>query len=1648
MAAITSLVVAVVSVLYSYMQSRDQQKRFKKMQEEAERRADQAKGFQIVTEAEAAPLYVPYGRNKAGGIRVYHRVASAVPFYDAAAGGQTFRSAGSGAGEKNQWLVIQQVICFAGIHRVVAIDVDDRAYTDPELESSVAVNVYPKGNVIDPMIAAFDPSRNTAKFTNMAYATAAFRMNRDQPQYSGVPSVNFYIEGMEINEITSTGGVLGVGNKAYSNNPSRCLLDYLTNSVYGKGLDIAYIDLPSFYAAQQLCEKVMLIDMAKNGKVWQAVSEQRDVKRFETNIALSSENSLRDNIEKLLEGMDMAELIWSGGKYKLSLKYPLTYNSGNTYGLDDVVQTLNEGTIDLYRSLVASNNNALGSQYWARDAASYITDDDLIRHTEISISWPSARERYNRVTVRFRNEAKNFADDTVTWPLSDSGVYATYLQEDGGQPLETDSFEEAITDQWHALARAEQRCRYSRLAAQYKFTLGPSWSELEPGDLLFISSDVLKTYNALVRVTETQLNADGTVSVDGSRYDASLLAWNAVDSEYIATSVTDNFSIAHASNLRYNADNRAMTGSVGFLSWDAAIDSRVSKYYVYATATLPEFITADTEWQELGVTSNLFFSIPAIPAGYYTLAVAASTSSGRLARQFGILSNDRWPMLSVGLGSVMSGSEAMYSATLYRRSASISLPPSGGAFDFESLVFTEVPANWSLTIPSGANQLYRSSAVLKSTDAVFVWSEPQAIADVNTRVTIDNPVVVVLQDEFKANLGYENAKGQFTAILNNANVTLSGSTDFTIVSSTNCAVTLANSGAEKGSFAVTSLLGNSGSFQVRVAFGGNEFFRTVSVYGLYTGYQKDLTAPPAPSGATVTVGLNTVFIDLDTLPNYSEGNGHLRTEVWGVYGTTGLFANAELITHFDGVSTAFPSTLGTPLRIWLAYRSMDDVLSSPIGGLNGFDATTGKIQTGDIATQAITNALIGNAAIDTAKIADGAITNAKIGNLIQSTTYQQGIAGWKIDKSGSAEFNNLTIYDGAGNIVMSSGGGVSWDKVTGANRPANNATRNVYRGSWLSGSNYVIGDIVLLAGSTWACVADHTASAINEPPTLPITLNGYWGLHASAGAAGSPAEVYSLVVSSPILSKSDAGIYPSSVQCDAFRKLGSADTIGYAGRFKVYVSGTLTYTSASDESVKAITPDANATSVVFELYAAGGTSVLLDKVTVPIVSTNDGITVTMSNESHVMSADDTGAVDSYVGSGFTLRVFEGSTELTYAVASPFAGQYTLSAATVAPIGGISVGATSPENGRAVISQHSAMTVDAVSLAYTVTAKRKDGTSITFPIVQSLAKSRRGAIGADGADGSPGVSAVYAVLSNESHTLQADSTGVVSSFAGAETGVAVYIGTTNDTANWGVTPAASSGVTGSYNSTTKVYTVTAMSVDSGYVDFSFTKAGQPTLTKRFSVSKSKAGAAGSAASAELLTLSVDSQAFTFTDGAANPGSQTVNLIATLQNMTGTVVWTTSPAVTLTGTGNTRALSLANFGSNRQVTVTASLNGQSDSLTIIKLERSTAEAGATAGATIGTNVSGQITSANASTFIANGAIRDAQIGNVIQSQAYVAGTAGWKIDKAGNMELNAATFRGTIDVKSATSGARLEVKNNVIKVYDGNGTLRVKLGDLSA
>lgn len=69
-----------------------------------------------------------------------------------------------------------------------------------------------------------------------------------------------------------------------------------------------------------------------------------------------------------------------------------------------------------------------------------------------------------------------------------------------------------------------------------------------------------------------------------------------------------------------------------------------------------------------------------------------------------------------------------------------------------------------------------------------------------------------------------------------------------------------------------------------------------------------------------------------------------------------------------------------------------------------------------IQTAAVTTAVIADSAITNAKIGDAEIGFAKIANDIQSSNYASGVAGWRVDKTGAAEFNGATFR---GSVIAS-----------------------------------------------------------------------------------------------------------------------------------------------------------------------------------------------------------------------------------------------------------------------------------------------------------------------------------------------------------------------------------------------------------------------------------------------------------------------------------------------------------------------------------------------------------------------------------------------------------------------------------------------------
>ena len=267
--------------------------------------------------------------------------------------------------------------------------------------------------------------------------------------------------------------------------------------------------------------------------------------------------------------------------------------------------------------------------------------------------------------------------------------------------------------------------------------------------------------------------------------------------------------------------------------------------------------------------------------------------------------------------------------------------------------------------------------------------------------------------------------------------------------------------------------------------------------------------------------------------------------------------------------------------------------------------------------------------------------------------------------------------------------------------------------------------------------------------------------------------------------------------------------------------------------------------------------------------------------------------------------------------------------------------------------------------------------------------------------------ILGFLTAPAATLAADSSGTVSSFTAANGTFKVYHGIIDITTSCTFSSVSQTGLTGTINASTGVYSVSALSASTGTfvmqaVYGSFTMQQTLTVSKAPAGSNGSAGAAGAAGAAgpALLIEPQNGDTFTYVNGVATPSSQTLNFIARLQGTSGTVTWTTSPSVTLTvsGTGNINAaLTLANMGSNKTVLLTATCGAVSETMTIQLLADYTATAGAPgsspvgSGGLTGNDVSNTINSGGgvATNQVVTASIVSSAVTNL--SSAYTAGAA---------------------------------------------------------
>ena len=415
------------------------------------------KGILVNKQSNDATIPVIYGERLVGGTRCFIETS----------------------GTDNNHLYIALVLCEGEINGITEIRVDDRVVTfdgslthgiQREVASSDS-NFYKDGVShlkIQPFFGTDGQSSSSLlselsswgsnhKLSGVAYLALKFKWNQDI--YSGIPRVQAKVQGKKVVTLASN---LSEQTASFSTNPAFCLLDYLRNERYGKGIPTSDIDLQSFYDASQVCVTQVT-----------PFSGASQINIFDTNVVLDTSRKVIENVRDLL-GACRGYLPYVQGKYNL------------------VIETTGSASITL-------------------------TEDNII--DGFSLASPDKNNKYNRVIVSYVNPDRNFQVDQAQFPpIDDSSLpsadrHATMKTADGGFLLEGRFDFPTITNTYQAEEMAEIILRRSREALALDITVSFDAYELAIGDIVNITHSSLGFSSKAFRVLNMTFNEDFTIKL-------------------------------------------------------------------------------------------------------------------------------------------------------------------------------------------------------------------------------------------------------------------------------------------------------------------------------------------------------------------------------------------------------------------------------------------------------------------------------------------------------------------------------------------------------------------------------------------------------------------------------------------------------------------------------------------------------------------------------------------------------------------------------------------------------------------------------------------------------------------------------------------------------------------------------------------------------------------------------------------------------------------------------------------------------------------------------------------------------------------------------------------------------------------------------
>ena len=991
---------------------------------------------------------------------------------------------------------------------------------------------------------------------------------------------------------------------------------------------------------------------------------------------------------------------------------------------------------------------------------------------------------------------------------------------------------------------------------------------------------------------------------------------------------------------------------------------------------------------------------------------------------------------------------------LYRRSATLLTDadkPNGSSiytFSTAFLDITEISNGWTKTIPTGTDPIYVIAATATGTDATDTigsaeWSTPVILAQ--NGVSGMNTATIFL---FKRS--------------NNSTPPAAPSQMATYTFSSGILIGTSSAGNTISPFL------DGWSQTAPDSSGGKYLFVT--------------TATAISSSATDTI-TTSEWATVRTLAQdgamgytaYLTNETHtlLADSVGNVSSYTGATGNFKVFLDGVGdISSSFTlSTFSNPQALTITYSTNTYTVSG------GFDVAE------DVATVTIR------------ATGSGTYSGVVIDKVFSLSKSKAGSNGSSAKSISIAVDRQLISYDGAGLLTpttqtttfsitkQSTTVSITW---TVQDTLGNNLVANSYLSSDLAGTTATnTGDIVYMTAAKF-----QSAISVNGAQGLIITATATDGvtltdkvtiMKVKAGADGSNGTP-------------GAGGLSGILTNESFTTTSASDGTGYTltsagGTFRVY-SGSSEVTTSSAFSVvgsatlNGLTIAINASTGVYSLSGASWTS---DTETFTLQAVYSGGTLT---KTYKISKVKSGASGSSAVSYSITPSVSSIRKDNSGILSPTSVTFSATSTT-------GTGAPVTYAGRFII----ATSVDGATFTDQYTSAANESSRVyTIPAGITYIRARLYLAGGtatqvdqqtvivltDGSVGSPGQDAVIATLTNDAQSLFSYADGTVVSFVSANGLFRIYKGSTDVTSSADNFAATASGCTGTINTAANTpvsgqpvgyYQVTAMSGDTATLTLSArypAGAGGTTYTKIYTLSKTKGGyeivsvlPTTNLFQGRVIFLTTDNKLYRYSGTAWVTSVASTDISGTLADAQIAAVAASKITGQLSDT-QLAAISAAKITgtiTDTQITdgaiTTAKISAgaiTSNEIAANTIVAADIAAGTITGTQIAANTitaakiaAGTITATEiaANTITAAKIAADTITANEIASNAITANELSAGSVTAAKISVTSlSAITATIGtLRTATSGARTEISDNVIKVYDSSNVLRVKIGDLS-